>query len=504
MHPTRSLASVFPCDPPAHARRAAQSPSRTSDAQTAPRRLPVPNRLGIAGALILALLVASPAAAQLEARALLGDVAPGTGGGTYSFFEHLATSSQGDVVFLASITGGTASWGIFVETATESRVIVLSGDAAPIGVGGSFGSLFEPAVNAAGDVAFGASIVGGSASAGLFRSSGGVITPVLLSGDPAPGPAGGTFNYIGTPPALNDAGDIAFFSGLGGGATRLAGLFRFSGGSLSSIVYRGDPSPAGLPGSLSILYSRPAINQAGEVGYIASMNDGGTSYGAILLHSGGSNHVVAVTGDVPLGSGGGAYSGFETDRFAVTGTGSVVFAGRLSTTQTAIHVFEDEVGAAGSVRVLHGDPAPDTAGGTIFNPTRPAANAAGDLVFSSAVLGGSVPVGVFEDQAGSLEAVALPGDPAPQTSGALANFNAYPQIADNGQIAFIAAVGGTPGSGIFTVPEPGLALPIAIGALALAATGRRRPNRPRGAARARAPFASTPRSSSPSRPALPA
>lgn len=113
-----------------------------------------------------------------------------------------------------------------------------------------------------------------------------------------------------------------------------------------------------------------------------------------------------------------------------------------------------------------GDPAPDTGSGVyafdvdsvqVF-PSPARMDAAGNVTFSTGVVGGSVSVGVFRTVGSTVTPLALPGDPAPDTGGGtFSEFSWAPgtvgvffDVSGDGEVAFFAQVsGGTVASGAF-------------------------------------------------------
>ena len=133
--------------------------------------------------------------------ACTGDSAPGTGGGTYSggfgspSVHRPFINDSGAVAFFARVSGGTASEGIFVDSGGLDTAVALVGDPAP-GTGGGTYSGFDlgggsPSLNDVGVVAFRALVTGGTASEGIFMDAGAGDSVVALLGDMAPETGGG-------------------------------------------------------------------------------------------------------------------------------------------------------------------------------------------------------------------------------------------------------------------------------------------------------------------------
>jgi hypothetical protein len=135
-----------------------------------------------------------------SAVSLEGDSAPGTAGGVYDGFEAPAMNDAGEVVFPAFVVGGSVGRGLFLDAGSGvDSVLALEGDAAPGTGGGSFVDFLFPHSNESGDVAFLANVLGGTATGGVFRISGGVVSAVAVENGTAPGTGGGTYAVITTP-----------------------------------------------------------------------------------------------------------------------------------------------------------------------------------------------------------------------------------------------------------------------------------------------------------------
>lgn len=154
-----------------------------------------------------------------------GETAPGTGGGVYLYlFSDFSVNPSGDVAFGAHVSGGSAMYGIWVASGGTTTPVAVAGDTAPGTGGGIYTGLSTPAMNDSGDVVFRASVSGGSALNGVFLTSDGRTTAVALAGQEAPDTAGGTYAMLGCS-WINAGGDVAFFSGMQGGLA-LQGVFK--------------------------------------------------------------------------------------------------------------------------------------------------------------------------------------------------------------------------------------------------------------------------------------
>ena len=128
-------------------------------------------------------------------------------------------NDSGLIAFVADVTGGTASQGIFLINKGAVTAVAFQGS--PVPGSGTFSTFDSASVNNSGAIAFVADISGGTASQGLFLVNKGTATAVALQGSPAPG--GGTFAAFESA-SLNNNGAIAFVADISGGSAN-QGIF---------------------------------------------------------------------------------------------------------------------------------------------------------------------------------------------------------------------------------------------------------------------------------------
>ena len=157
------------------------------------------------------------------------------------------------------------------------------------------------AINNRGDIAFGGRYAEGR---GVWLRSGGQTRLIARTGDPAPG--GGTFSYITGASyfgdmALNNAGDVAFEASatLSDGSLDEAAYYYSSGtktlrrlagigtvipghGTIVSLEQVGALVFPGVPVT-GVPFSYMALNDRGQVAFVATVTDGATVYGVLLL-----------------------------------------------------------------------------------------------------------------------------------------------------------------------------------------------------------------------------
>ena len=408
--------------------------------------------------LAIGVLAAGAATAQtpaLRSVAAVGDPAPG--GGSFAGFtvESLPivvpANGRGDVAFFATLLRGHGTEGMFFSPGGSAargalRKVALEGDVLPrVGTLTGFGKHPIPALNELGDVAFAAALSGGKAVEGIFLWSKGRVQPVVMTGGPVPGIAGGTLAGVESP-ALNDRGDIVFLATVRRGRETVEAIYGRVNGKLRKIVAQGDPAPAG--GAFGG-FGAPTLNNRGAVGFAAAVDGRGVPGGLFIVEADALRMVVGAGDDSP---GGGMFFKFA-ERLSLNDAGLIVFNAHLKGAPSPGGVFLVDRGAPRKLALV-GDPAP---GGGNFSHFGlwPSLNDAGLVVFTSSVDGGSHPIGIFLAKGESVSRVAGVGDDLPG-GGRLLSFGLYPLAAltPKGGVAFATAVTATGEGteGIFYAP----------------------------------------------------
>ncbi len=218
-----------------------------------------------------------------------GQAAP-DGNGSFSGFNFAELNASGQVAFQGFFTGTTGgitdNAGIFIGSGAAITQIARAGQPAPDG-NGSLSGLDNPVLNTSGQVAFSALLTGTAGGtnddSGIFLGSGGVVTQIAREGQAAPD-GNGLFSSLGQIPALNAAGQIAFTASLtatAGGTTDDQGLFIADGFDTVQIARKGKAFAGSTISFLSIGDSttstaRNGINDAGQVAYSTFLTDGST------------------------------------------------------------------------------------------------------------------------------------------------------------------------------------------------------------------------------------
>jgi hypothetical protein len=409
-------------------------------------------RRAVAAVAVCALGVGAAAAQTpaLRAVAIVGDPAPG--GGSFAGFTvesqpiFVPANGRGEVAFFATLLRGHGSEGIFVASRGGIRKVALEGDAVPrVGTLTGFGKHPIPALNESGDVAFAAAVSGGKAVEGIFLWSRGRVQPLVITGGPIPGIAGGTLAAIESP-AMNDRGDVVFLATVRRGRESVEAIYARMGGKLRKIVAQGDPAPAG--GTFAG-FGAPTLNNKGTIGFAAAVEGRGVPGGLFVVEGDALRMLVGAGDDSAAG---GIFLKFA-ERFSLNDAGLAVFNAQLKGAPSSGGLFLVGRGAPRKLALI-GDAAP---GGGFFSHFGlwPSVNDAGVVVFASSVDGGSHPIAVFLAKADGMNRVAGAGDALPG-GGRLLSFGLYPlaAITPKGGVAFATAVTATGEGteGIFYAP----------------------------------------------------
>ena len=203
-----------------------------------------------------------------------GQSATGAGAGTFAGFLCPVLNEAGQTAFAATITGGTSLRGIYRSSSDASTLtpISLQGQSATGASAGTFQGFLSPVLNDVGQTAFIASITGGTSTQGVYRSSndGNALTVIALQGQSAAGAGAGTFSSLSNL-VLNETGQAAFAANIIGG-TSSRGLYLGDGRDTVAAQLQG----AALAGKTvsSLIMSAGSLNRHGQLAYRATFTDG--------------------------------------------------------------------------------------------------------------------------------------------------------------------------------------------------------------------------------------
>jgi hypothetical protein len=374
--------------------------------------------------------------------------------------------------FVSQVSGATRNQGVFLHDGTTLMPIAMGcgalggggstgtcGDPTPIG--GTFsglftGTVFAPAVNAAGDVLFLAEVFGGSSPRGLFlrQAASGTLVKVAAVGDASP--LGGTFAMVG-PGSVNGAGQVAFLAS--GTTAGPSDVFLWNAGTVTSVAAVGDAAPLGSTyqflGSESFGFAdgttipagpTPDLDDAGNVVFRAVTVAG--RRGIVRGTAGGtSSWLVRDLEATPVGG-----TFFDIQGASVNAAGEIAFfadvrlgpstftagwfAGTSAGWRTGL-AFGDAVGGG-------------TCNGLAFsrNPMTPLDDDGNLFLWCDVLLpgGGSREHVVVRAPDGALTIVAKGGDPTP-LGGTHGTFDAWPSLGATGRGSYS---GNAPGSGVLS------------------------------------------------------
>src|SRR5437867_9920448 len=294
--------------------------------------------------LALVAAVGVPRSVAAESRILQRVVVagqPAPGGGVFERFSIevlpvvAPVNSHGHVAFFATILRGRTSEGYFRATGRRIDTIAAQGDAAPGGgTFSGFGRHPIPALNEAGDVAFAAAVSGGKTVEGIFATTGRRLRAVAVVGGAAPGIASGTFANLDAP-ALNDRGDVAFLATVRRGRETLEAIHLRTGGRVRKVVGQEDPAPAG---GTFVAFGAPALSSAGAVAFAAVVDGRGVPGGVFIIADGRVRMLVGAGDESPLG---GIFAKFS-ERVAIDNTGAVAFTALLKGAPVSSAIFVAE------------------------------------------------------------------------------------------------------------------------------------------------------------------
>ncbi len=153
-----------------------------------------------------------------------------------------------------------------------------------------FGQLGDPVINAADNVAFSCNLFGGEVTsaddAAIFSNTGGSLAVVAREGPAGPGPnlaAGVNFSTFNAP-VINAAGEVAFMASLAGSgvdSTNDEGIFTNVGGTLAAVARTGIGGPGPNVGDgvvfSNFLLSVPVFHAAGQVAFVGVITGNGVT-----------------------------------------------------------------------------------------------------------------------------------------------------------------------------------------------------------------------------------
>ena len=389
------------------------------------------------GILIAALLGAVPAACRAE-HLFTNIVDTNTSAPLGNFSEFGGASLSGGLVSFDAWFNGTfgspgISSGVFTSTGGSPTTIAKKGDPAPVGTWTVFGNA-SPASGS--ETAF-VGIYSGNSNIGIYKGSGGALTPIVNKGDPAP--VGAFLNFQN--PTMR-GNTVAFQGAYSGGV----GVFTASGGALTTIAKAGDAAPVG---TFSSFGNTPGLDVA-SVAFLGRY--AGDSAKGIFLGEGGALTTVATTDDAAPN---GTFTNFDWPSLS---DGTAAFRAFYPGGQG---IFTGSGGALTTIAKT-GDAAPEGTF-TSFLFAQNGVSISGNSVVFQASYGNGSNYGIFLSRGGAPELLLGTTDPLFGSTVSSVDIGTF--AADGNQVAFRYILSdGRRGIAVVTVPEPST---YALGAVAL-------------------------------------
>lgn len=277
----------------------------------------------------------------LKSLVKLGDEVPNMPS-TFSMINNPSTNNKGTSAFIGTYSDPDGRGLFFVEEG-KLRLIVRSGQRLSATEEGTFSEHYFPTqINERNEVAFFARL---SDKSGIFLARPSGLETIAIIGKPSPVKGGNYIGFGNRPPAINDKGEVAFV-GFYEGAEPGRGLFLKGAGAAQIIAKSGDPVP-GSTNNFTDFYS-PAINARGDIAFIASF--GGRNRGIFIKTAKGIETIAVTEQPVP---GGGKDEGFNNfTRPAINDRGEVVFYAQSRSPTTGVDLgiyLRDEKGVLKTV-----------------------------------------------------------------------------------------------------------------------------------------------------------
>lgn len=269
-----------------------------------------------------------------------------------------------------------------------------------------------------------------------------------------------TFHHL---PALNDAGQVAFYGNLTDtimGSSDDKALFRGGAEGVVEIAREGDivSGIGSLSGDSNInsipLFGEIALNNNGQVSFIAYVDSFRNEGLGFFRGDGNQSPVLIARNGDPAPDGEGFIGNYHDIRTTINDAGQVAFFSRFIVHSTSILLGDGDSDLVQIVR--HRQATPD-GNGVFTRNSDPALNNAGQVAFQGdyVLLSGAAGRsgnGIFRgDGESSLVKITQKGDEVPGGTGVFARFTGPPAINDLGEVAFRAELTETVGGPLDTV-----------------------------------------------------
>ncbi len=263
--------------------------------------------------------------------------APPPEGGVFRSFQGtpVAVNRVGQVAFKASTTTHLTGT-VYLWTAGKLKQLAFAGQAMPEG-GGTFNQFTDLALNDNGQVAFSCLLVSTSIY-GVYLADGNSVSLLAKGGQASPDNNGQILTFGATTPALNNKGEIAFvamLSGTAGGNGDNLALFRADTNGLTQLARKGETVPGGNGRFLDFGpgLAKAVINSNSAVAFIANItgSSGGTADNAAVYIVNGTNLIQVARKGQAAPDGNGTFASFGYP--ALNNRGQLAFTATLAGTK---------------------------------------------------------------------------------------------------------------------------------------------------------------------------
>jgi len=370
----------------------------------------------------------------LDFISLRTDPVPGTEGSTFNTYQRAFINENDLVAFSGSVSGGSnpGSTGVWFGDINSIEAVAVGGDAAAGAGSGVDYSLFTSVnISDADEVSFNNQMVGAVTNltdvAHFARAGGSPLTMQAREGNAAPGTAG---KFLAIHGAVAESGMTAFPAHLNIVAPITAltdtGIWSTHSGTLKLAAWEGQNVDA-IPGArFGHITASMAMNESGEMAFIASLAGAGGANVAVFRGLPGAFGVAFRRDRVAPGSGGATFRLFGAA--AIGGSGDVAIFGSLNnSTSLGVSSANNDgiwtnIGGTQALVAREGDQVPDLPPGVTFESFREILiSANGAVCFSGFVTGPGVNSGndgcLWSNASGSLETLMRESDLAPGTDG---------------------------------------------------------------------------------------
>lgn len=400
-----------------------------------------------------------------------GDVEPN---GTNQFFQisqDPTINELGQVTFYTDLrfNGFLQGRGFFLSDGETNKTIAKAGQPPP-DANGNFSTFHDPAALNSSDRVFLANLTGtlggGSDDVGIYKVSGGVLTQLARTGQPAT-PESGTFQSLANAEVpVNRTGQTVFS---GRTSSNLVALFRSTGATLTRLAYYNEPSPDGN-GTLGNLFVGPALNNNGQVAFFSTIIFPTNSSSLAFLLADGSSLKILTRSQRSSPDGNGVFSLFPNELTAVNDRGEIAFVANLTGTTggTADNLGLYRTDGDTTVQLVRKGQFVPNGNGRFLDfggQNYVAINNSGQVAFFANLTGttggSSDNAGIFLVTGTTVTQLARKGQSAPDSNGVYTAFGlGHPALNNKGQVAFNATLtstsgGSTDNQGVYLVEADG-------------------------------------------------